>query len=165
MGAEGKFILDENLRDNIVEFISDLQKKYALCLQEKRQQKVELESEMEAFLLDLLEVYDTLDNIINYLSEHINTDSNSKFVQRLVKLLKSTQNKFINTLSKQGVSEIPLDTDKELDYSVCRVIEREIRIDLPDKTVTKVLRKGFYYRDKVLRTIDVITSQLEGSQE
>jgi molecular chaperone GrpE len=41
------------------------------------------------------------------------------------------------------------------------VVDREIRTDVADRTMTKVVRTGFYLGEKILRPTEVITSKLE----
>jgi molecular chaperone GrpE len=156
--TEDMFFISKKLRDDIVATISNLQRANALLTQEKREQKFQVEVEFTELFLELLEVHDSLESLIGYLSEY--PDANSKFAKRLIKSLDSLQRKLLKSLSKRGVSEITINQEQTLDYSIGKVVGREYRTDLPDKTVIKIVKKGFYFKDKVLRPVEVITSQL-----
>lgn len=47
------------------------------------------------------------------------------------------------------------------DFDLSRVVDREVRADLPDQTITKILRRGFRLGEKILRPTEVITSKTE----
>jgi molecular chaperone GrpE len=158
MTEDQRFLITKKLRDDIIATISNLQRANALFIQEKREQKLQVEMEFTELFLELLEVHDSLESVIGYLSEY--PDANSKFVKRLIKLLDGLQRKLLKSLSKRGVSEITINQEQMLDYSICKVVDREYRTDLPDKTLIKIVKKGFYFKDKVLRPVEVITSQL-----
>jgi len=158
MTEDQRFLITKKLRDDIIATISNLQRANALFIQEKREQKLQVEMEFTELFLELLEVHDSLESVIGYLSEY--PDANSKFVKRLIKSLDGLQRKLLKSLSKRGISEITINQEQALDYSICKVVDREYRTDLPDKTLIKIVKKGFYFKDKVLRPVEVITSQL-----
>ncbi len=110
----------------------------------------------EDLYLELLGIFDSLDFLLNYLAE--NQEINPALLKRLPKNLASIQKKLINILDKRQVKKIPF-IEGEPDYSYCQVVDQEIRNDLPDKSVTKVVRIGFTVEGKVLRPIQVIVAK------
>ncbi|MBW4665180.1 MAG: nucleotide exchange factor GrpE [Chroococcus sp. CMT-3BRIN-NPC107] len=50
------------------------------------------------------------------------------------------------------------------DFNLCRVVDREVRADLPEQTITKILRQGFHLGKKVLRPTEVITSKSNATE-
>ncbi|MFM5900721.1 MAG: nucleotide exchange factor GrpE [Dolichospermum sp.] len=38
-------------------------------------------------------------------------------------------------------------------------MDQEERTDIPDQTITKIVRRGFYWGEKVLRPAEVITAK------
>jgi molecular chaperone GrpE len=113
-------------------------------------------AEKEELFLELLEVFDALEFFLNYIEE--NPDPNPKFFKRLPKSLGTIQKKLLNILERRQVEPIEFQ-DTKPDYSVCQVVDREEREDLEEQTITKVVRQGFRVEDKVLRSIEVITSK------
>jgi molecular chaperone GrpE len=110
----------------------------------------------EDLYLELLGIFDSLDFLLNYLSE--NQEFNPALIKRLPKNLANIQKKLINILEKRLVKLIEI-VDGKLDYSCCQVVDQEIRTDLPEKSITKVVRSGFKIGDKVLRPAQVIISK------
>ena len=49
--------------------------------------------------------------------------------------------------------------DTQPDYSICQVVDREEREDLKEQTITKIVRQGFRVEEKILRSVEVITSK------
>ncbi|PSM48122.1 nucleotide exchange factor GrpE [Chroococcidiopsis sp. CCALA 051] len=156
--AVQSYILTQDLRDLLAQEISTLKKQNILLQQSVREQKTIAAAVNEELFLELLEVGDTLEVLLDYLAN--NSTPSSEFIQRLPKSLGAVQCKFLNILKKRQVTTIEIEGTQP-DFNLCRVVEREIRTDLADQTITKVVRKGFYLDEKVLRPIEIITSKLE----
>jgi molecular chaperone GrpE len=156
--AVQSYILTQDLRDLLAQEISTLKKQNILLQQSVREQKTIAAVVNEELFLELLEVGDTLEVLLDYLAN--NSTPSSEFIQRLPKSLGAVQCKFLNILKKRQVTTIEIEGTQP-DFNLCRVVEREIRTDLADQTITKVVRKGFYLDEKVLRPIEIITSKLE----
>jgi len=158
VSEQQEFKLAIDHRDRLAQDFGNLLKKDALNQQSLREQSSQSEAEFEALFLELLEVVDSLDGLLNYLLEH--PEPEPQFFQRLPKSLGVVQRNLLNILKKRQVNPIELQGE-EPDYNTCRIVDREVRNDLPDKTITKVLRQGFRLKDKILRPVEVITSKLE----
>ncbi|MEB3150269.1 MAG: nucleotide exchange factor GrpE [Sphaerospermopsis sp.] len=48
---------------------------------------------------------------------------------------------------------------QEPDFNLCRVVDREERTDVPDQTITKIVRRGFRWGEKIIRPTEVITAK------
>lgn len=96
--------------------------------------------------------------MLDYLA--INPNPSLEFTQRLPKSLGAVQRKFLNVLKKRRVTSIEIDRTQP-NFNICRVVDREKRTDVAEQTITKIVRKGFYLGEKVLRPVEVITSKLE----
>ncbi|MFN4878143.1 MAG: nucleotide exchange factor GrpE, partial [Aphanizomenon sp.] len=58
----------------------------------------------------------------------------------------------------RGVKPI-IFTESQPNFEFCRVVDREIKDDIEEQTITKVVRQGFELDNQVLRPIEVITSK------
>jgi molecular chaperone GrpE len=50
-------------------------------------------------------------------------------------------------------------------FEFCRVVDREIRDDIEEQTITKIVRQGFQLDNQTLRPIEVITSKKSGASQ
>ncbi|MFN7659182.1 MAG: nucleotide exchange factor GrpE, partial [Dolichospermum sp.] len=73
--------------------------------------------------------------------------------------------KFLGILRKRQVLPIELQAGTDPDFNLCRVIDQEERTDIPDQTITKIVRRGFYWGEKVLRPAEVITAKSNHGHE
>ena len=103
-------------------------------------------------------MFDTLESLLNFLEDRPEPDE--RVWKRLPKSLKSVQKKLLIILEKRQVLKIEL-SDHRPDFTICQVVEREIRPDLAEQTITKIVRQGFTIEDKLLRPMEVITSKQE----
>ncbi|NCR52305.1 MAG: nucleotide exchange factor GrpE [Microcystis aeruginosa L211-07] len=151
--------ISEEDRNKLLSQIRTLFKEEASLKQALRQQGENNRSEKEQIFLELLEVFDTLESLLNFLEDRPD-EPDERVWKRLPKSLKSVQTKLLSILEKRQVLKIEL-SDHQPDFTICQVVEREIRPDLAEQTITKIVRQGFTIEDKLLRPIEVITSQQE----
>ena len=151
--------ISEEDRNKLLSLIINLTKEEASLQQALRQQGENNRSEKEKIFLELLEVFDTLESLLNFLEDRPD-EPDERVWKRLPKSLKSVQTKLLSILEKRQVLKIEL-SDHQPDFTICQVVEREIRPDLAEQTITKIVRQGFTIEDKLLRPIEVITSQQE----
>jgi molecular chaperone GrpE len=121
-----------------------------------RQQEQIFQAEKERIFLELLEVFDALEYPIDYLKN--NPEIAPQFIKRLPKSLAAIQQKLSIALAREQVTSIVLE-DTTPDFTCCQVVGREDRTDLEDQTITKVVRQGFRYGDKILRPVEIITAK------
>ena len=150
--------LSNEIRDLIVKEIGTLLKQQVSLKQTLREQDSQNQAANEELFLELLEVVDALEFLMEYMAN--NPDPSPQFIQRLPKSVGSVHKKLLNILGKRQVTPIELEGN-QLDFELCKVVDREIKPDQPPQTITKVVRQGFRVKDKVLRPIEVITSKLE----
>ena len=64
----------------------------------------------------------------------------------------------LSVLGKRQLIPIELES-QEPDFNLCRVVDREERTDVPDQTITKIVRRGFRWGEKIIRPKEVITAK------
>ena len=152
------FRFNKEQRNQLIQEFGSILREKVILQQTLREQQQQALADSEELFLELLEVLDSLEFLHNYMSE--NQESIPTSWQRLPKSLKSVENKLLNILQKRGVKSIDFQ-DTQPDFRLCKVVDREIRNDLPNQTITKVILRGFNVGDKLLRSIEVITSKTE----
>ena len=154
--APQSYILSLEERDRILEALKNLCKEKVLLQQSVREQQTQAASATEDLCLELLEVGDALEALLDYLTN--NPNPSPEFLHRLPRSMGAVHRKFLSVLAKRQVLPIEL-VGTQPDFDLCRVVDREVRSDLPDQTITKVLRQGFHLGKKILRPTEVITSK------
>ena len=154
--APQSYILNLEERDRIKEELKTLYKERVLLQQSVREQQTQAASATEDLCLELLEVGDALEALLDYLTN--NPNPSPEFLHRLPRSMGAVHRKFLSVLAKRQVLPIEL-VGTQPDFDLCRVVDREVRSDLPDQTITKVLRQGFHLGKKILRPTEVITSK------
>ena len=61
-------------------------------------------------------------------------------------------------LTSCGVRQIDIPLHAPADFNVCAVVSRDVRSDLAPQSVVKVIRRGFYDADTVLRSAEIVIS-------
>lgn len=146
------------LRDQLVNELGNLQKERVGLQQELREQKSHAIAAKEELFLELFDVFDAVEFLLDYMEQH--SELPPQFIQRLPKSLSIVQKKLLGVLQRRQVELLELEGTKP-DFDFCRVVEREVRSDVEDQTITKIVRRGFRHGDKILRPIEVITSKKE----
>jgi molecular chaperone GrpE len=152
------YILSQEQRDKLVEKLETLEKEKVSLQQSLREQQTQSTATIEDLFLELLSVGDGLEALLDYLEK--NPDLTPEFIQRLPRSIGAVHRKFLNVLKKRQVFPIELEGTQP-DFNLCRVVEREIRTDLEDQTITKIVLGGFRCGEKILRPAEVITSITE----
>lgn len=156
--APQTYILNQELRDLLVQEIGTLKKQNVSLQQSLREQQTEAAAATEDLFLEILEVGDALEALLDYLAK--NPNPSPEFLGRLPKSLGAVHRKFLSVLKKRLVAPIELEGTQP-DFNLCRVVDREVRTDLPDQTITKIVRQGFHLGEKILRPTEIITSKQE----
>jgi molecular chaperone GrpE len=144
--------------ETLVQEISDLLRQNFTLSQSLRDQTQQQKSENEILFLELLEVVDAMNALIKYSTSTHSTDNANQSSTAITKSLKSIQKKTIGILAKRQVTAIELPEDK-LNFETCRVVDQEVRPDLPPQTIVQVMRQGFRSGDRILRPTEVIISK------
>lgn len=154
--APQTYSLTQELRDLLVQEIGTLKKQNVSLQQSLREQQNVAAAATEDIFLEILEVGDALETLLDYLAN--NPNPSPEFFQRLPKSLGAVHRKFLSVLKKRQVVPIELEGTQP-DFNLCRVVDREVRTDLADQTITKIVRRGFHLGEKILRPTEVITSK------
>jgi molecular chaperone GrpE len=150
--------LNTELRDQLVNEVGNLQKERVGLQQELREEKSQALADKEELFLELFDVFDAVEFLLDYMEQH--SELPPQFIKRLPKSLSIVQKKLLGVLQRRQVELLELEGTKP-DFDFCRVVEREVRSDVEDQTITKIVRRGFRHGDKILRPIEVITSKKE----
>jgi molecular chaperone GrpE len=151
------FAIAETQRDLLVKAIGNFQKENAQLKQNNRAESNETEAKNAAFFLELLEIVDTLDNLVTSLQN--NSEALPESYQRLPRAISFVQRKLLSTLQKRDVNAIAIPENTPVDTSLCRIIDSEIRDDLPERSPIRILKQGYKHGDKVLRPAEAIVSK------
>ncbi|MBD2355904.1 nucleotide exchange factor GrpE [Tolypothrix sp. FACHB-123] len=153
-----KFKLNEGEREHVLQEISSLLKiKFALK-QTIHQQQQQAHAESEELFLELIEFFDALEFLHNYMSE--NLESLNPSGQHLLATIANIENQLLQILQKQAVQLIDFQ-ENQPDFRYCKVVDIEVRNDLENQTITKIIRRGFSMGDKILRPVEVIVSKIQ----
>ena len=156
--SSSNYLLNQELRDLLVQKLGNLEKQNIELQQSLREQQTQATANSEDLFLELLEVADALEALLDYLEN--NPEPSPEFIQRLPRTVSVVNRKFLSVLGKRQVLPIELEGNHP-DFNLCRVVDREIRNDVEDQTITKVVRRGFRFGEKILRPAEVITSKFE----
>ena len=148
--------LSEDERQQLISVLSCLQKERFSLKQENSKQQQQFNSSSEQLYLELLEVLDTVESLLNYVTE--NPELNPQFIKRLPRAISGIQHKLLDVFHRREVCSITLGSTI-VDFETCRAIDYEIREDLEENTILKILRPGFSIGEKILRPVEVIVSK------
>ncbi|TAE58078.1 MAG: nucleotide exchange factor GrpE [Nostocales cyanobacterium] len=150
------YVISQEMRALLMQQIGEIKKENVQLQQSLREQKTQNTSQTEDLFLELLEVADAIEALLRYLESH--PQPSPEFISRLPRSVAAVNRKFLSVLAKRQLVPIKL-TSKEPDFNFCRVVDQEERSDVPDQTITKVVRRGFRWGDKILRPTEVITAK------
>lgn len=154
------FIISQELCAELSQELGTLKRENTLLKQSLREQQTQAAATSEDLFLELLEVGDALENLLKLLET---SNSNPEFIARLPRNVGAVYRKFLNVLAKRQVSQIETECIEgtQPDFTLCRVVEQEVVADIPEQSITKIVRQGFRCGEKVLRPVEVITSKKE----
>lgn len=156
--ASQTYALSQEQRSRLQQELETLYEQRGSLRRLLREQKTQAAAATEDLLLELLEIGDALEDLLNFLADRPNPSP--EFLQRLPRSLGAVHRKFLGILEKRQVLPIELEGTQP-DFNLCRVVDREVRTDLPNQTITKTLRRGFHLGDKLLRPTEVIVSKAD----
>ncbi len=105
-----------------------------------------------SLLMELFETIDALENLI----ENLLQKEQSKTIKRITKNVDSIKKKIYRILSNREIDKI-LFPDNMAIFGLCKVVDTESSDELPEKTITKIVKNGFQRGDKILRPAEIIT--------
>ena len=149
-----KLQLTHQQRAELVEAIGALMKDKFSLQQAINQQEQINNAQNEEFFLELLEVIDSLEILHDYMAK-LDMPSN---LSSLPKGIGSIKKRLLSILEKRQVAPIEFEQTKP-DFSLCKVVGTEARDDLENRTITKIVKRGFSLNKKILRPVEVIVSK------
>ncbi|MBZ8180427.1 nucleotide exchange factor GrpE [Oscillatoria salina] len=158
MKNEQIFYLSSSQRDEILQELGNLLKDKVSLQQTLQQEQEQTTAANEELFLELLDLFDTLEFLLDYLTE--NPEPNAQFLKRLPKTIEVVKKKLLLILERREVRAIDFQENKP-DFTLCRVVDCEINNEIEEDMITKIVRKGFSLGDKILRPVEVITSKKE----
>jgi molecular chaperone GrpE len=156
------YLISLELRELLVQKLGVLQKDNVVLQQSLKEQQTNATAQTEDLFLELLEVADALEALLDYLEK--NPTPSPEFIESLPKSLCAVNRKFLGVLGKRQLLPIELQEGTEPDFNLCRVIDQEETTDFPDQTITRIVRRGFHWGEKVLRPTEVITAKSDDGQ-
>ncbi len=111
----------------------------------------------ESLLYELLPVIDNLEMAMKHSSNDISIGDQPK-VSGLVQGVEITLKEFIKVLDRFGLSQITA-LNKTFDPSIHHAMAQVERDDVDENTVVEEFRKGYMFKDKVLRPSLVVVSK------
>ncbi len=134
----------ENVAKNSNLRVAELQKEIEY-LKERYRRDLEEQRKYcyEKFAYDLLEIMDNFERALEFARK-------SQDVKSLVLGVEMIYSEMKKIFEKYGIKEIQIE-GKEFDPYVAEAVERVETKDVPPNTVIKVIRKGYFIHDKVLR--------------
>ena len=108
----------------------------------------------EQLFLELLEIFDTLESLTDYLQNNPATD---RTIERLPKSLKTIQTKLLATLARRQVERIEITNPSDLHQ--CQIVDTQIDAEVAIPTISQVVRQGFTIGERLLRPVEVIVAK------
>ncbi len=156
------YFRNQELGHLLIEKLGNFGEENVVLQESLREEQTKNTAERENLFLELLEVADALEALLDYL--HNNPKPSPEFIERLPRSIAAVNRKFLSVLGKRQLIPIELEST-EPDFNLCRVIDREERTDFPDQTITKIVRRGFRWGERILRPTEVITAKVEPNLE
>jgi molecular chaperone GrpE len=136
----------ENLKIEIIKLKEQFRREQKTIEKQAEQKVIQ---EKKKLIKEFLEIFDNFERALSAMES-----GESSSTKEGIQLIHNQINSF---LKQQGVKEIEL-KDKEFDPAVCEIGEIVKTNKKKPNTVLKVLRKGYYLDDELLRTAVVAVS-------
>jgi molecular chaperone GrpE len=145
-------VITKEQQQQTIDRIGDLLKEQLLLQQSIAKQDIANTTSNEQLFLELLEIFDSLESLIDYFQDKSRLTQPS--IERVPKSLGTIQRKLLATLARRQVQIIEA-TGTELDRDLCQIVDTQINPALITPVVTKVVRRGFKIGEHLLRPVEV----------
>ena len=110
--------------------------------------------EIMDMLKDIITVLDAFEKAKTVVSEKgwSETEEGQKILTRFL----NVEKQLLNKLSSHGVKEIPIEVGAIVDNFLCAVTDTEPDPSKENDTIIEIEKKGYTYKDSVIRPTDVI---------
>jgi molecular chaperone GrpE len=150
------FIITQEQQQQTIEQVKSLLREKISLQQSLANQNTKNTADNEQLFLELLEIFDTLESLINYFET--NQELSERAIKRLPKSLETIQNKLLATLARKQVKRIEI-TSIESDLDLYQVVETQINPEVQTPRIAKIIRQGFQIGKQLLRPVEVIIDQ------
>lgn len=148
-------IISKAIQQQTIEQIGCLLKE-RLSLQQSLADRVATHtSSNEQLFLEILEIFDTLESLIDYLQN--NPKLTEKAIERIPKSLNTIQSKLLATLARRQVQRVEITDPSDLQF--CQIVDTQIESGVTVPTISKVVRQGFKIEERLLRPVEVIVQK------
>ena len=153
--SSDNFIISKVQQQQTIEQIGCLLKE-RLSLQQSLADRVATHtSSNEQLFLEILEIFDTLESLIDYLQN--NPQLTQKAIERIPKSLNTVQSKLLATLARRQVQRVEITDPADLQF--CQIVDTQIESGVTVPTISKVVRQGFTIDERLLRPVEVIVQK------
>jgi molecular chaperone GrpE len=149
------FTISKTQQQQTIEHIGYLLKERLSLQQSLAKQAATDTANNEQLFLELLEIFDTLESLSDYLQDH--PQLTARTIERLPKSLKTIQTKLLSTLARRQVERIEIAHSSDLHQ--CQIVDTQIDAEVAIPTISKVVRQGFTIGERLLRPVEVIVSK------
>jgi molecular chaperone GrpE len=150
--SEDYLVITKEQQQQAIEQIGCLLKERRSLQQSLSKQDVTNSTNNEQLFLELLEMFDTLESLIDYFQG--NHQLTERAIERLPKSLGTIQIKLLSILARRQVKMIEV-VGTELEGDLYQVVDTQINQNLTTPVITKVVRQGFIIGDRLLRPVEV----------
>jgi molecular chaperone GrpE len=148
------FTISQAQQQQAIEQIGYLLKERLSLQQSLANQVAKDTANNEQLFLELLEIFDTLESLRDYLQHN---PLSERTIERLPKSLKTIQTKLLSTLARRQVERIEITNTS--DFLQCQIVDTQIDAEVAIPTISKVVRQGFTISERLLRPVEVIISK------
>ncbi|HEC25713.1 MAG TPA: nucleotide exchange factor GrpE [bacterium] len=169
--AETELNYLRNVLKNMKKEYDDLNSNYLKSLADaenfrkrmNRDKEESLKYSNESLLRDLLPVLDFLDLAIEHSAPYVKQDTSGN-LKSFVDGVKLAYNEFIKVLKNFGIETVDT-TSKDFDPNFHQIVEMVGDSDQPDGKIIKEKRKGYIYKERLIRPSLVSISKPDGGKK
>jgi molecular chaperone GrpE (heat shock protein) len=146
--------MNASLFERLKEEITTVKKENSSLKLEVQSIKQEGQREIMELLKDIVSILDIFEKAKMVVTEKgwDSTEEGKKVLGRFL----NVEKQLLNKLSIHGVKEIPIEVGALVDDFLCIVCDTEPDMEKENDTIIGIEKKGYTYKDSVLRPTDVI---------
>jgi molecular chaperone GrpE (heat shock protein) len=146
--------MNASLFERLKEEITTVKKENSSLKLEVQSIKQEGQREIMELLKDIVSILDIFEKAKMVVTEKgwDSTEEGKKVLGRFL----NVEKQLLNKLSMHGVKEIPIEVGALVDDFLCIVCDTEPDMEKENDTIIGIEKKGYTYKDSVLRPTDVI---------
>ncbi len=153
--SSDNLIISRAIQQQTIDQIGSLLKERLSLQQSLADRAATHTSSNEQLFLEILEIFDTLESLIDYLQN--NPQLTQKAIERIPKSLNTIQSKLLATLARRQVARIEITDPSDLQF--CQIVDTQIDPAVAAPIISKVVRQGFTIDERLLRPVEVIVQK------